>query len=274
MSLSSSSSASSDNTKPIVNDKPHHRQKRLFWITNDGRIALPPGTSMTITPTLTLPFVRHPPNGFHANMSISLPFTIYFDQLGLTDEENPYGALPPIFDRAMKGRSAGLMLSDFVASFIKKKFQKRDINDAPTNAFHGGERALLYGTTEDMISTLGLDGKACLLRAICEVQSHPLNNFGFIGEILKLFFTASKSPYSKLLNDYVEAEKRGKEHGECWPYFKNCPKSLFLPSNNKYTETANDDLNNNEFEDESHDDDDDDDKIDLPNQQHMMNPTM
>ena len=53
----------------------HHRQKRLLWITNDGRIALPPGTIMTITPTLALPFVRYPPYGFLSNMTISLPFT-------------------------------------------------------------------------------------------------------------------------------------------------------------------------------------------------------
>lgn len=53
----------------------HSRQKRVLWLTNDGRIALPPGTVMTITPTLALPFVRHPPYGFLSNMTISLPFT-------------------------------------------------------------------------------------------------------------------------------------------------------------------------------------------------------
>lgn len=56
-------------------DGNHHRQKRVLWITNDGRIALPPGTVMTITPTLALPFVRYPPYGFLSNMTISLPFT-------------------------------------------------------------------------------------------------------------------------------------------------------------------------------------------------------
>ena len=55
--------------------QPHHRQKRVFWFTNDGRIALPPGTIMTITPTLALPFVRHPPYGFLSNITVSLPFT-------------------------------------------------------------------------------------------------------------------------------------------------------------------------------------------------------
>lgn len=53
----------------------NHRQKRLVWITNDGRLALPPGTLLTITPTISLPFVRYPPDGFLSNMSISLPFT-------------------------------------------------------------------------------------------------------------------------------------------------------------------------------------------------------
>lgn len=54
---------------------PHSRQKRLLWITTDGRLALPPGTRLVITPSLTLPFVRYPPDGFLSNMSISLPFT-------------------------------------------------------------------------------------------------------------------------------------------------------------------------------------------------------
>lgn len=55
--------------------KPHSRQKRLLWITTDGRLALPPGTHLTITPSLSLPFVRYPPDGFLSNMSISLPFS-------------------------------------------------------------------------------------------------------------------------------------------------------------------------------------------------------
>jgi hypothetical protein len=56
-------------------DKPHSRQKRILWITNDGRLALPPGTALVITPSLSMPFVRYPPDGFLSNMSISLPFT-------------------------------------------------------------------------------------------------------------------------------------------------------------------------------------------------------
>ena len=57
------------------NANKHSREKRLLWLTSDGRLALPPGTTLVITPTLGLPFVRYPPDGFLSNMSISLPFT-------------------------------------------------------------------------------------------------------------------------------------------------------------------------------------------------------
>lgn len=72
--------ASSDNSEDEklrhdASNEPHSRQKRLIWITDDGRLALPPGTSLIIAPTLAMPFVRYPPDGFHSNISISLPLT-------------------------------------------------------------------------------------------------------------------------------------------------------------------------------------------------------
>ena len=56
-------------------NQPHSRKKRLVWITDDGRLALPPGTSLTFTPTIALPLVRHPPEGFFSNLTISFPVT-------------------------------------------------------------------------------------------------------------------------------------------------------------------------------------------------------
>ena len=29
------------------------------------------------------------------------------------------------------------------------------------------------------------------------------------------------------MSDYMEAERMGREEGECWRYFKECPQSLF-----------------------------------------------
>lgn len=228
-------------------DKRAGRQKRIVWITTDGRLALPPGTLLTITPTISMPFVRYPPDGFLSNMTISLPFTINFDVLGLTDNQNPYGALPPIIARGL-GRSAGAVVADYIASLLNKKRSSRSAEQSVISEasalFHGGERAILYIVVEDFLANFGLNGKACLLRAICEVHVHSLRTYGIFGEMIKLFFTASKSPFAESLSEYVKAERLGLEQGECFPYYKDCPKSLFShPSKNKY-------VNNHEEEEE------------------------
>lgn len=61
--------------KKADENTPHSRQKRILWITSDGRLALPPGTTLVITPSLSMPFVRYPPDGFFSNLTVSLPFT-------------------------------------------------------------------------------------------------------------------------------------------------------------------------------------------------------
>lgn len=80
---------------------------------------------------------------------------------------------------------------------FRHKRRKRDgvdTTEAPKmpenhrDAFHGGERAILYVLIEQFLDNFGMDGKACLLRAICEVHSYPLTNYGLIGEFMKLFF--------------------------------------------------------------------------------------
>lgn len=42
-------------------------------------------------------------------LSFKYFFTVDFDKLGLTDNENPLGVIPPVFGRSM-GRAAGSML--------------------------------------------------------------------------------------------------------------------------------------------------------------------
>ncbi|KAF7271595.1 hypothetical protein GWI33_015547 [Rhynchophorus ferrugineus] len=225
-------------------NQPKSRQKRILWVTEDGRLALPPGTTLVISPSLSMPFVRHPPEGFFSNLTASLPFTIDFDKLGLTDNENPYGVLPPLLARSM-GRAAGGILADYIGGILERR-GKRSTEDLPiqqppaTGHFHGGERALLYVAIEELLENFGMDGRACLLRAICEVHAYPMKGFGLLGEMLKLFLSASKSPFSEVMKEYVEAEKAGKglegSPSECWPYMKDCPKSLFASKHNRYSE--------------------------------------
>lgn len=42
---------------------------------------------------------------------------------------------------------------------------------------------------EDYLFTFGMDGKACLLRAICEMHESPLLGYGLVGELLQVFLT-------------------------------------------------------------------------------------
>ncbi|XP_011194384.2 uncharacterized protein LOC105219780 [Zeugodacus cucurbitae] len=260
----------------------HSRKKRLVWITEDGRLALPPGTALTFTPTISMPLVRHPPEGFFSNVSISFPLTIDFDKLGLTDESNPLGDLPPIFTRQF-GRSTGRVLGDYMARYLHYK-SKRDLvaQSKPLNeeysvykikmasenveklelprlpehfkhAFHGGERVMLYGAVEDLLGTFGINGKACLLRTICEVHSRELNHLGVFGEITKLFLTATNSPFAELIPEYVSAQEIGegrKAPGECFPYYKDCPRSIFRETQkDKYSESQTGDYYKSEEKD-------------------------
>ena len=50
-------------------------------------------------------------------------------------------------------------------------------------------RVLLYQAVEDTLFKFGYEGKACLLRAICEMHESPLIGYGFFGEVLELFLT-------------------------------------------------------------------------------------
>ena len=59
----------------------HSRRKRLVWITDDGRLALPPGTALTNTPRISMPLVRHPREGFFSKVSSSFTLTSEYSQI-------------------------------------------------------------------------------------------------------------------------------------------------------------------------------------------------
>jgi hypothetical protein len=74
-------------------------------------------------------------------------FAVDFDKLGLTDNENPYGAFPPILARSM-GRAALSMVTDYVGQYLERRRGKRsadneihpDVETAVWDKLHGGER--------------------------------------------------------------------------------------------------------------------------------------
>lgn len=101
---------------------------------------------------------------------------------------------------------------------------------------------MMYQVMEDSLYNVGLNGKACLLRAICEMFQIPLTNHGFFGEVLELFFSASRAPYAeKRLRDYIIAERTGRSTGDCTEYYFDCPHSLFTnPGQSEWTDSEED----------------------------------
>ena len=58
-----------------VEEQNAHKRIKRFHYTFRRRIVFPPGTKITLTPTVFLPFIRDLPDGLISNMSISFPFS-------------------------------------------------------------------------------------------------------------------------------------------------------------------------------------------------------
>ncbi|CAG9858829.1 unnamed protein product [Phyllotreta striolata] len=89
------------------------------------------------------------------------------------------------------------------------------------------DRKHVYTVVENRIKSKGYSGKECLLRAICEVASYPLQHSnGLIGDLLQIFLSPSSSKNIDLPSEYTNAELLGKSSDNCTNYFKNCSVSL------------------------------------------------
>ena len=70
----------------------------------------------------------------------------------------------------------------FGKKFIEIKLQGR-LGDTSR------DKLFVFQYAENFLFNFGMDGKGCLLRAICETHETPLLGHGMIGEILELFLT-------------------------------------------------------------------------------------
>ncbi|XP_063592555.1 uncharacterized protein LOC134769745 [Penaeus indicus] len=91
----------------------------------------------------------------------------------------------------------------------------------------------LLENAEALVSLLGVDGGACLRRAVCELASAPsIRPHGFIGEVIQIFvkdlikaeyrIKSMENEIDTLHGKYMEAGRHGKEKGECWKAFPEC----------------------------------------------------
>ena len=79
----------------------------------------------------------------------------------------------------------------------------------------------------------GMEGKACLLRAICEANATPDHNDGLLGDAVNLLLSASHAlkhggeEADEEYKEYLAAEARGHLSGDCSKFESDCPITFF-----------------------------------------------
>ena len=78
----------------------------------------------------------------------------------------------------------------YVTRWFVMKLSKFNIISFPwTTTRMGGDQLSIFESLETSLRNAGLDGKACLLRTICEIQNQPINRYSLIGGILTALLT-------------------------------------------------------------------------------------
>ncbi|XP_069946232.1 uncharacterized protein [Cherax quadricarinatus] len=94
------------------------------------------------------------------------------------------------------------------------------------------ERLFLYKYMETAFNKAGVDGRTCLLRAICEVADAPFDQ-GLLGKMINTFLAASTAGRPDTVEErkeydlFIEAELHGKVTGRCEERYHQCHTSPF-----------------------------------------------
>ncbi|XP_065362120.1 uncharacterized protein LOC135955690 [Calliphora vicina] len=88
----------------------------------------------------------------------------------------------------------------------------------------------IYKGLEGLADRMGLSGRDCVLKSICEAAETPFHYYnGLISELLHILLTPSSSA-DKLSthsdNEYYHAEHMGRSGANCQRVFKACSRSL------------------------------------------------
>ncbi|XP_065157092.1 uncharacterized protein [Atheta coriaria] len=97
---------------------------------------------------------------------------------------------------------------------------------SPASIYHQVHRRTrrdLYGKIEKFLSTQSKDGKACLLRAICEVHQKGSEKGSFMEEILKAIFKVK--PIDDYENEDIYDHSANKTHN-CKEMYPSCDASI------------------------------------------------
>jgi len=124
-------------------------------------------------------------------------------------------------------------LSTSLTMSVPFSFEFPSTASSSGRSFGGHERGDVYTALEKYISSsAGVNGHACLLRAICEVSLAPKHNDGLVGDAVNMLLStgttlASITKEDETIREYVEAQDHAQNTGTCNSYHKECPMSFF-----------------------------------------------
>ncbi|XP_042213507.1 uncharacterized protein LOC121860421 [Homarus americanus] len=82
-----------------------------------------------------------------------------------------------------------------------------------------------------LTSQFRLEGRACILRFICELQQRPIGRWTLTGHLISLLFTpqvGKKDGDAEMLKEYLVAQILGKKNNfDCSSLYGSCPFSAF-----------------------------------------------
>ncbi|KAK4324371.1 hypothetical protein Pmani_004995 [Petrolisthes manimaculis] len=88
----------------------------------------------------------------------------------------------------------------------------------------GEDQASLYKQVEESLAAVGVEGRECLLRAVCEAQSGQMLKLNLIGHLLTTFLSPveEEDEGSQWVSSYQKASQLGREGANCPLTFPRC----------------------------------------------------
>ncbi|XP_076044870.1 uncharacterized protein LOC143027468 [Oratosquilla oratoria] len=185
----------------------HHRRKRF--------LSFPTGSVLTVTPKLTIPWYSE--GDVSSDKLFAFPLELNLPNATLRFAKpmssSMYGSYSKFSDSPYNifGSTEDPILSTY-SSYTS--YKKRSLDYQRLSGFE------LMQKTMDSV---GMNGRSCVLRAVCGMANQSLDDLGLIGEMIKLFFSAGYGEGSDEVADYVEAEELGRLHGGCDEKYPSCP---------------------------------------------------
>ncbi|XP_063887504.1 uncharacterized protein LOC135115013 [Scylla paramamosain] len=161
------------------------------------------------------------------------------------------GTTFPTYEVEVNGTTVTVALSTITLGLVF--YLPNLFGESPGNAralpFSASPRSIqqdqreLLGQIEESMVAAGMDGHACVLRFICEMQANRFSHSSIFGEVLSLIFTPKAGGDASVLKDYIEAEMAGQSLQEatqrepsagqtlqvptCAQRYPSCPVSVF-----------------------------------------------